>query len=865
MTPRLPRLARFLAGLTVPREDRDFLLGDLDEAFAQLARVRSPGAARRWYWWQVLRGVAGVRPRLREDTLAGLRGDLRVALRSLVRRPAYAVGSVGTLLLGLSSAAAVGVVAWRVWLAPLPFPDPERLVRVFELEPSETGASSATPGAGADGWDRLHLSPPLLEDLRREEWRTVEGVAGLGQATLEWTSEEGTVQIQGIRATPGLLRVLGVVPLAGRGLAEDPSEPEVVLSEALWVRAFGTDPAAVGRTLTLDGEPHRIVGVVSFPRVYPRDAQLLTHLTFSEQQRSDEFRGARYLEAVARVRPGRTVEEASAEMAAFVGSLGPRLPIHEGHAAAAIPLGRDLAAPYRGVLTLLLVAGAAFLLLALVNVAGMVATRRAQEGVERGVRNALGATRRRLLAGELVETLLLGGLAGVGAVAATQLILGPMVALPPPETPRLDQVRVGVGAAALLLASGLAVGGGVGLLAHLLAPLAPAVGRAPGGSRGTGGRRLLVAGQVALTTLLATGGVTVLRHVSALQAVELGFEPEGVSTRFVAFHPARYPGDGALHAAWDRVLEGVTARGAEAVVAANPPLTGSNFRYGYRVPEAPEGYHYAQYHAVTPGYFDLLGIDLLEGRGIQETDLGDGEPVVVVNQEVARSHFPAGEAVGRSIDLVGTRRRIVGVVASTRHFGPDRDPPGEVYIPLSQDSEPGFGMLLARSPREDLPALLQEVLDGVDPTLAPTPTLPFTHYVRDWFASLRLQLTVVLALGAVGLTLAVLGIYALVSYEVSLRRRETGIRKALGAPPAGLFRGVVRQGALPVVGGALVGVAAWYLALPAAARFVAGAGEGGGWVPAAVAAGIGVAAVAATLLPAWRSTSVDVVQTLRGE
>ena len=859
---RPPRVARALVAACASPADRRYLLEDVDAEFARRVEADGPPAARRWYWWQALRGggalARSVPAAVRASAHDAARGDLRIALRALRRRPSYAAGAVVTLALGLASVAAVGIVSWRVWLEPLPYPEPDGVVRVFELDRLRDGQDLRAARA------RLWISPPLLEDLRRHDWRTLEAVAGVSSDQTEWSHDDRAERLSVLTASAELFFILEMRPIVGRTLADGP-DAEVVLSEAFWVRAFGADPGVIGRSLDLDGEAHRVVGVVALPPVYPTPADVVTVLRFPEESLTEGWRGARYLDAVARVRSGQTTGDAAAELDAFLRDLGATYPLHADGGAGAVVLGDDIVEPYRGILGLLMGAGAIFLVLAVANVAGLVATRRAQDAHQRAVRTALGAGRRRLLGSEVLETGALGLGAGALGSLLTAAVLGPIVALAPTGAPRIDEIGVDPWLVLALLTGGALVGTIVGVIAHVLSQDVSLLDRATRTTTGVGGRRGLVVGQMALTTLLATAGVVVLRHVQELRAVDLGFSPVGVVARPVGLSETRFPSGDALRNAWGSMLDDLEAQGVRAAYVGNPPVTSSSMRYGYRIPEAPDEEHYAQHHVVTLGYFDLMGIALREGRDLADTDLGGTEPVVVINEVVAARHYPDGDAVGRSLRLVGTPRRIVGVVAATRHFGPDVDAPEELYIPLTQDSEPSFGYLVARSERSDAAAVIDAAVAAVDPSGSVQPVQPFTSYVSAWYAPLHLQLAVVLSLGVVGLALAALGLFALVAYTVSMRTRELGIRKALGAPVGSLVRDVIAQGAVLAALGIGAGLAAWYSLVPAFAGTMADADRADPTVPVLVAVLVGGAALLASLGPALRSTRVDPAIALQAE
>ena len=871
MKPRPPAWARSLVRHLVSREDRAFVLADLEERFQQIVDERGPRAARRWYRSQALRGVpSGLRGlgwSARRGGMDGTWGDLRYGVRVLARRPLYTFGVAGTLALGLASAAAVLVVTWRVWLAPLPFPDPDRIVRLFEVRPQELEGASGGQITG-DG-RRWRLSPPLVEDLRAHEWQTLSHVSAVSRNNFDWRGDDGVSPVSALQVSPDLFSILGIAPRLGRTLGEDESVAEVVLTADFWERAFGGDPGVVGSgEMILDGVSRPIVGVVDLPGVYPPSADIVIANAFDEDDLREGMRGARYLDVVARVRPGRTASDAASEMDAFVKTLGETYAIHEGWGGDAETLAADLMRPYRGVLSLLLAAGLAFLALAVVNVAGLVASRRVEGLQERSVRLALGASTGRLLRHSLAESAVVGALGAVVGLIGAYWFLSPIRRLLPADLPRSQDVGLDLAWSAMILGSGLTIGLFVGLLGHLTGGRDPDAGSLTtagrgGSAPGLGGRRFLVVGQVALTTLLVTGGTVTLREVVNLRAVETGFAPEGVRFAPLLLNQNEYGTDASRLTFWRQVLDGLEARGVEAAVAVNPPMAGARMTWGFQVDDGADEV-YGEYHTVSRGYFSVMGVELVEGRLFDEDDHEASAPVVIISEDLAREHFPEGGAVGRDIRIVASTRTIVGVVQSTRHFGPDQEAPPELYVPLGQDPWT-LGHVLMRTDRADLGEALVDLVEGIDPTVTVPAVESYLTYLTDWYAPLRLRLVIVGTLAVVGMSLAGLGIYALVAYHVSSRRRELGIRMALGAPGEKLFAGVVLQGATLAAAGLLLGMGAWYVALPTIRDRIDTIAGTGVAVPLLVAALVGGLTVLATVVPARRSMSVDPVVTLKAE
>ena len=862
-TPEPPRLARLLVSLGVHARDRAPVRADLRERFHRIVAEEGLRAARRWYWWQAVRGVGHRvtpdRELLRRRSWSGFWGDLRQRARLLARRPAYAIGVAGTLAIGLTSAIVVGTLAWNVWLAPMPFPDPDRVVRLFELEPPGPDPEN---GAEAVRW---RLSPPLLEHARDRSWTTLEAVAGVSRNVLDWTRDEDARRISALTVSPEVFQVLGTVPLAGRLLSDDPDADEVVLEEGFWERAFGGDPAVVqGETMIFGGEPHQVVGVVRLPDAYPGSADVVVSFSWSREQLLPGMRGARYLDVVARVRPGFDVDEASAEMARFVAGQGREDGVYQDWAGDAEILSHELLRPYRGTFAVLLGAGLVFLFLAVVNVVGLVGARALEGRQERVIRVALGASRGRLLRGSLIESGLLALAAGAAGLALARWLLGPIVALAPAEVPRLGAVALDGWVVFAATLATVTVGMVVGVLAHLVMQTDSLPSRSGTSTPGQSlSRNALVACQVGLTTLLVCVGASLLRTVTSLQAVDLGFEPAGVASTSVMLAGDRYASPERQRVVWRDLLDGLAARGVDAAIGTNTPMAGMNMPWGHRV-DPTEEQAFAQYHIVSSGYFDLMGIEVLEGRAFSPQDDERAAPVVIINDVLAEAEFGDRSPVGERIEVVAAEKVIVGVVAGTRHAGPDVEVPREIYAPFPQDPWP-HAQLVVPGPSETAWPAVSAAAAAVDPGLGLAPLRPYDRFVRDWYASLRLQLLIVGVLAGVGLLLATLGLYALIAYRVSGMRREIGVRMALGASRSSVFSRLLRQGMVVVGVGLSAGLGVWYLTAPRAEGWLGGLNLTDPWIPLAVLVFVAATSAAAVGIPARRSLSVDPTTALREE
>ncbi len=798
MKPAPPRLARaVLSRLTHP-VDREHVLADLDEAFERLASSHGAGAARRWYRAQALRSLPLGVALLGDAARGWASTELRPALRLLRRRPPYVLGIAGTLGLSLSSAIVLGGIAWRVWLKPLPFPDSEKLVRVYELgRPDPEGRR-----------DRGRISPPLLRDLREAEGSHVSNLAGIVSSTPEWLVEGELRQIRGADVTPDFFELLGMVPLHGRTRWESRNGSEVaevVLTERFWRQSFGSDPSVVGSSIDLRGVPTRIVGVVAQEGGYPRQVDVFLPLVFDATQLGESFRGARYMDVVARVSPGSTIEAASAEVAAFVESLGTDHPAHDGWTGEVVSLRDDLVGPFRDVLRLLVAAGATFLVLALVNMVGLASTRALEREQEIGIRLALGASTSRLARSAWVEGALLGTLGGAAALVGALMVFPSTIGWLPRDLARSGEVGLSWSGAAAWWIAALVLGGVVARLGQRVAPGGAGVGSGTRATRDGRAGRMLVAGQLALTTVLVGVGSIVFERSLALARTDFGFEAADVHSAFVSLPRSTHDDWEARRDSWGAIVSRLRAAGISAAITTNPPMSGMNSNYGYARPgKARESF--GQYSVVSGGYFDVMGIPILAGRTFEP---GESGPVTLVSEGLAREHFPGEDPIGRTLSIIDQPHTIIGVVGSTAHFGPDAPEPAAMYVSYEATNWDFAHVVVRGDP--SAAAQVVEVVEDVAPGTNRPSVVPYEEHLAEWFRPLRIQLGVIGGLGLIGGVLAGLGLYATLGYQVRRELPELGIRVALGAPRARIVADVVRRGLTAAASGLALGIGVWWL------------------------------------------------------
>ncbi len=878
-----PRLARALLSAVAPPRDRRFMVDDLAEEFAALlAEGRSRSHARRWYWRQVLASVPSSLRRRHPVRLAGFPGlsawgltrllsDVHFAARRLGSRPGYVAVVVLTLASGLGVCTAIFGVAHAVLLRSLPYAHPDRLVTVWESNPEK-------------GTRQSLMSPPTFLDVRQSVG-AFSHVAAFGGNTFELTGLGYPQHVTAIEASPGIFSLLGVRMIVGNGLPHEAEQPGsdgiVVLSHQFWRRSFGGDSTAIGRTLKLDNRDYRVVGVLPERFWFPETAELWTPLAFGPDQITEGMRGARYLQILARLKPEVSLEHARSEMAALAGHLGSEHANNAGWGFQLQSLHDHLVGDYRRLLVLLLGAVGFVLCIACANVVNLVmarATERRREGL---IRTALGATKLRLLRDALVENLLLALLGAAVAIAAALSMVTPLVRLAPAAIPRLDQVAVDGWVVGFCLCLSFVVGLVLTLVARLGEPrgsddaMLQASGAPTGSPAGHRVRRVLIVGEVALSLVLLIGAALMLQSLLRLHAVDPGFRADGVVATSLSLPRARY-GTNEARASFVRdllaqteILDGVVSVGA----TTNLPMAGSTMRFGFSIDGRADASFkeqlVAEYHASSPGYFRTLGI-ALRGRSFVASDDAAGAPVVIINQSMARRFWPTTDPLGERITVVSqdgpVSREIVGVVADVRHAGLASEPRLEIYVPLAQDPWP-FVTVVAQTTRGEalLTAQLRDQLLTLDRALPLSRVQPLDRLVATWLAPLRFQLVLVGLFALVALLLAMFGMYGVISYIVSRRVNEIGIRMALGARQRHVMQNVVGQAIVLAVSGVVLGMVGAAVLTGGLASLLYEVSPTDPATFAAISLFVLAVATVACFVPAWRAARVDPVRALRRE
>jgi putative ABC transport system permease protein len=804
-----------------------------------------------------------------------LRQDIRYAIRRLVKSPGFTAVAVLTLALGIGANTAIFSVVNGVLLKPLPFTQPDRLVGLFHVSEGR----------------RSTMSGPNFWDLRRES-QTLADAAAFSRARMILTGQGEPVRLDGADVTGSFFDLLGARPLWGRTFREDDNQPGkpkiVVLSYGLWQQRFGGRPDVVGRRITLDGVETEVVGVMPAGFAYPAGRVIWTPIQYTKDFTTDQ-RGAWYLTAIGRARPGVAIEQVSAEVQTIGSRLAAKYPdMNEGVGLSAVPLLEAMVGDIRRAVLVLLGAVGFVLLIACVNVANLLLARAAARESEMAVRTALGAGRGRLVRQLLTESVMLGLLgAGFGlllAVWGVEILIG----MQPQGIPRLDDVSIDrtVMLFALLLA----------VFTGLVFGLVPAVQSTRGAVAGTikesgrgaltsrSGSRVrsaLVIAEMALAVMLLAGAGLLIRSFTKLASVDPGFRVEQALTFEVSLPDLRYEKEPQQVMFFDQLLPRLSSipgvRSAGGVLSL--PLNGSSFVLTFEVagrpPVPPAQQPAMQVRVATPEYFSTIGIPLRRGRMFTEQDRVGTPAVVLITEAAAKQYFPNEEPLGKKITLgwghgPGTPRaggEVVGIIGDIKDDGLNEADPPQIYLPYRQWPVQAMAVVLKTSvPPASVADTVRREVYAVDPLLPVANVRTLEQVVARSISQPRFYTTLLGIFAAVALTLAAIGIFGVLSYAVVQRTREIGIRMALGARAASVVGLVVWHAmSLAAAGVALGSLLAWILSTSMMSGLLFSTDPRDLMTFSAVAVTLTVVALLAAYVPARRATRVDPIVALRAE
>ena len=803
-----------------------------------------------------------------------LKQDLHYAVRRLFKTPGFTFVAVATLALGIGANSAIFSVVNGVLLKPLPYPESERLVGVYHVSEGE----------------RAVMSGPNFTDVTGAA-KSLENAAAVATTDVILTGQGEPVRLDVAAVSASMFNVLRVRPALGRTFNADENTPGktniVVLSHALWKGRFGGDPNVVGQRIQLDGVDKEIVGVMPAGFSYPAGREAWLPIRYDENFVSKQ-RAAWYLRVVARLKPGVTPQQSAAEVETLGRNLARQYPdANEGVGMTTFPLHEAMVGNIRRSVLILLGAVGFVLLIACANVANLLLARAAARESEMAVRAALGAGRGRLVRQLLTECVMLS-LAGGGL----GLILGVwgvafLTSLKPQGVPRLDAVTVD--ATVILFTFGIAVITGLvfGMVPALHATRGALSGSLKEGGRGAvtsrGGARVrasLVIVEMALAVMLLAGAGLLLRSFVRLQSVNPGFNPAQTLSFELSLPDARYEEEPRQIAFFDALLPRLRAlpgvRAADAVMAL--PLTGSNFNISFQIggrPPVPSALQPTlEVRVATPGYFSELGIPLKRGRGFTDDDRPGTPPVVLLTESAAQKFFPNEDAIGKTIKLGWGRGpgkpkaggEVVGVVGDVKDAGLNEPNAPQIYLPYRQWPVQSMSVVVkTTTPPESLVAAIRQEVHAIDPNLPVSNIGSLEKIISESISQPRFYMLLLGIFASVALLLAAIGIFGVLSYAVSQRTREIGIRMALGAPGRTVVNLIVRQAMILVVSGVIAGTTAALFVSQTMTKMLFGVTPTDPVTFAGVAAVLVGVALFASYLPARRATRVDPIVALRAE
>ena len=801
--------------------------------------------------------------------MRSLLADLRYAVRVLVRTPAFSLPVVVVLALGIGANTAIFSILNAALLRPLPFEGQDRIVRLFHVPPAAT-----FPGV-----KRFSLSPANFYDWQRDA-RSFESMALYRGRGFTLTGNGTPRTILAGAVGPGFFDILGARPAQGRVFRADedvPASRVVVVSDGFWKTQLGAAADALGRTLKLNDEAYTIVGIMApdltMASWFATGREIWVPLALTDAQRN--VRENHNQQAMARLRPGAEVAQAQAELAVISKRLEQEHPQENaGWGATVVPLQEAIVGDIRTTLVLLLGAVGLVLLIACANVGNLLFTRALARRKEIAIRAALGAGRARVFQQLVVEALVLALAGGAAGLVLAHLGLDAGASLLAGQVPRADEISIDGRVLAFAFGASILTGLLAGVLPALRAGRTDLTDSLKEGGRGDGAvgirtRRALVVCEVALSVVLLAGAAVMLRSLRALQTVDVGFDGRSVLTMTVSLPVTRYQTPAQRTAFFDAALEKI--RALPGVMAAGAiddlPLSGGSVQpivVEGRPELLPREQPTVQVRAMTPGYLKAMGIPVLRGRDVADNDVD----VMLVSRSAARLLWGDADPIGQRVTLPlqsRTRTRaVVGIVADVKQDRLAEAAPPSVYNYTREREQPGLALVLRTSvPPSSIAPSAIGVIRAIDPE-QPVANVRTMIEVRDeQLTSPRLTAVLFGFFASVALTLATVGIYSVLAYIVKGRSREIGIRSALGAQTGDVLRLVVREGMTPALIGIAAGVVAARLAALSLEQLVFGVSASDPLTLTGVALTLGLVALLASLVPAYRASRLDPATVLR--
>jgi putative ABC transport system permease protein len=825
-----------------------------------------------------LGGIEQVKERVGEQLIGNwlhsVVSDCGYGLRQFRKNPSFITVAVLTLAMAIGANTAVFSVVNAVLLRPLPYPDSGRLVQIWSTNPN------------SNRWG-MWTAYPRFEDWHREN-TVFEQMVTERTWVISIKGSDHPESLSGVITSSQLLQLLRVQPMLGRGFLPEEDQPGhdhvIILSYGLWQRRFGTDRNIIGRTVDVDEQHYTVIGVMAPDFRFPPDLPLSRQVDAwlppgADPSRSD--RGSNNYYTFARLKPGVTVAQAQTEMDAINHGLAEKYAADRGLGVKVVGWQRQVGSEVRPALLILLGAISLVLLIACANVANLLLARGAMRQQEAALRQALGAGRIRLIRQFLTESVLLAIFGGVSGLLLGYEALDLFIRLAP-DIPRLNEttidLRVLIFSAVLTLGTGLIFGIAPalqGYKADVQDSLKESGSRSTIGSTRARARSVLVVAEIGLALVLLAGAGLLVRSFVQLQQVDPGFNPKNLLTAFVMLPPSKYPEPqrqaGFFHEVMDRIapLPGVECAGAADSAPMLTNDTGTVSIEGH--PERSDEVEIqAERPKITPDYFCAMGIRLLRGRTFTWADNEGSLPVAMINESAARQYWPNEDAMGKRVKLedgsAPVWRQVVGIVADVRQDSLVEAGRPEVYAPLLQVPVP-YMVLTVRTRAEPaaLTGAVRNAVMAVDKDQPLFQIKTMEQVVEDSVAGRRFQMSLLTIFAAIALGLAAIGIYGLMSYTVSQRTHEIGIRMALGAKRGDVLHLVVRHGMMLAIVGVVLGTGGAFLLTRLLSGMLYGVGVNDPTTLLSVATLLTGVAALASYIPARRATRVDPMVALRYE
>jgi putative ABC transport system permease protein len=811
--------------------------------------------------------------------MAALWQDMVFGLRMLTRSRGLTAVAILALALGIGANTAIFSIVNAVLVRPLPYPEPDRLVWFWESQPNLAQA----PFAAGDFLDF------------QSQNQSFQQMTAVHRVNFTMTGRGAAERLPGMVAMPNFLSVLGVQPILGRAFLPDEGSfgalRVALLTYGFWQSRFGGAVDVTTQNIVLDGRPVSIIGVLPANFRYGNDVEIWVNpvntvpevfgTSADWERKLSTNHETHYLNVIGRLKPNVTLQQAEADINGIFARLHQQYPATTGHSAKLVPLREVSTGPVRQTLVVLLGVVGLVLLIACANIANLLLARAFSRVREIAIRNALGAGRVRIIRQLLTESMLLAVSGGALGLALAWGLVRLLVAASPPELPRVQEVNVDLRVLAFTFC--------ISVLTGLLFGMGPALAvtrQRLGGFLKEGGRgattelvhyrlrSLLMMGEVALSLVLLAGAGLLIRSFLRLLDVKPGFDPDGMVTMWVNFTSERYADKGRSTQLLERLLPRVRAlSGVRGVAVSNDlPLEGDDTTTGVGTAEGRPPFERGHQpligvHAVNAGYFQSMGIPLLRGRELSETDTASSTSVVVINQKLAEVLWPGQDPIGKHFNILDDKpSEVVGVVGNVLHNGLAEPVSAESYLAFSQNPWAYVSLAIRTGGAPaSVYATVESMVSEIDSELPVHDMRPMTRVAAETVASRRLTLWLVGGFAGVALVLAFVGIYGVMSYSVTERIHEIGVRMALGAQQRDVLRLVVGHGMGIAAAGLVIGAVAAFLATRAMTGLLFGVRPSDPLTYGVIAAVLGFAALAACYFPARRATAVDPLIALRHE